>query len=105
MRTAYGADVSFYAPFDLRIVTPRLELCAATDDVLEQLAPLVRSGEAMADPPPWDDPSSFYEADPDVRVRKWLQGVWRGRGTVRPEARRRDDIEMSGVDECRAMLT
>lgn len=23
--------------------------------------------------------------DPDVRVQKWLQGVWRGRGTVKPE--------------------
>lgn len=39
----------------------------------------------MADPPPWDDPSSFYEPDPDVRVQKWMQGIWRGRGTVRPD--------------------
>lgn len=36
----------------------------------------------MADPPPWDDPCSFYEADPDVRVRQWMQGIWRARGTV-----------------------
>ena len=36
----------------------------------------------MADPPPWDDPCSFYEPDPDVRVRQWLQGIWRGRGSV-----------------------
>ena len=25
---------------------------------------------------------SLYEDDPDVRVQKWLQGIWRGRGTV-----------------------
>lgn len=28
---------------------------------------------------------SLYEEDPDVRVRKWLQGIWRGRGSVTPE--------------------
>ena len=57
----------------------------AERDLLERLAPIVRSGKATADPPPWDDPSSFYEPDPDVRVQKWLQGIWRGRGTVKPE--------------------
>lgn len=77
--------VSLYSPLDVRVVTPRLELRGATDDLLERLAPLVRSGKAMADPPPWDDPCPFYEPDPDVRVRKWLQGIWRGRGTVSPE--------------------
>lgn len=77
--------MSLYPPLAVRVATPRLELRGATDDLLERLAPLVRSGMAMADPPPWDDPSSFYEPDPDVRVRKWLQGVWRGRGTVRPD--------------------
>ncbi len=78
--------MSLYPPLDVRVVTPRLELRGATDDLLEQLAPLVGSGMAMADPPPWDDPSAFYEPDPDVRVRKWMQGVWRKRGTVRPDA-------------------
>lgn len=77
--------MSPYPPLDLRIVTPRLELQGATDDLLERLAPAVRFGKATADPPPWDDPSAFYEPDPDVRVRKWLQGIWRGRGTVRPD--------------------
>ncbi|WP_217999715.1 GNAT family N-acetyltransferase [Curtobacterium ammoniigenes] len=28
---------------------------------------------------------SLYEEDPNVRVRKWLQGVWRGRGSVTPD--------------------
>lgn len=78
--------MSLYPPLDVSIATPRLELRGATDELLERLAPLVRNGGAMADPPPWDDPSSFYESDPDVRVQKWLQGVWRGRGTVRPDA-------------------
>lgn len=76
--------MSSYPPLDVRVVTPRLELRGATDDLLEELAPLVRLGKATADPPPWDDPSAFYEPDPDVRVQKWLRGVWRGRGTVRP---------------------
>ncbi len=77
--------MSLYPPFDARIITPRLELHGATDDLLERLAPAVAAGKAMADPPPWDDPSSFYEPDPNVRVQKWLQGIWRGRGTVRPD--------------------
>ncbi|MGI3785495.1 MAG: GNAT family N-acetyltransferase [Janthinobacterium lividum] len=25
---------------------------------------------------------SLYESDPDVRVQKWLQGIWRGRGAA-----------------------
>lgn len=78
--------VALYPPLGVRVVTPRLELRGATDDLLDRLAPLVRSGKAMADPPPWDDPSPFYESDPDVRVRSWLQGIWRGRGTVRRDA-------------------
>lgn len=77
--------MSSYPPLDVRVVTPRLELRGATDDLLERLAPVVRSGKATADPPPWDDPSAFYESDADGRVHKWLQGIWRGRGTVRPE--------------------
>ncbi|MCP3876835.1 MAG: GNAT family N-acetyltransferase [Sulfitobacter sp.] len=76
--------MSFYPPLGLRVVTERLELRGATDELLERLAPVVRAGKATADPPPWDDPSSFYEPDPDTRVQKWLQGIWRGRGTVRP---------------------
>ena len=78
--------MALYAPLNVQISTLRLELRGATDDRLEALAPLVAAGKATADPPPWDDPSAFYETDPDVRVAKWLQGVWRGRGTVRPDA-------------------
>ncbi|MEP1123887.1 MAG: GNAT family protein [Ilumatobacter sp.] len=78
--------MSIYAPLNLRVATPRIELLGATDDLLESLAPLVAAGKATADPPPWDDPSAFYEPDPDIRVQQWLRAVWRSRGTVRPDA-------------------
>lgn len=78
--------MSLYPPLNVRVATPRLELRGATDELLDALAPLVAAGEAMADPPPWDDPSAFYEPDPEVRVQRWMQAIWRGRGTVRPDA-------------------
>ncbi len=78
--------LSPYPPLNVRVVTPRLELLGATDELLEQLAPLVRGGKATADPAPWDDPSPFYIEDPDLRVQQWMRGIWRGRGTLRPDA-------------------
>ena len=80
----YLERMSLYPPLNVRIVTPQLELLGATDELLDRLAPLVRSGQAMADPPPWDDPCAFYETDPDTRVQQWMQGIWRGRSTVSP---------------------
>jgi RimJ/RimL family protein N-acetyltransferase len=74
-----------YAPLNVTVVTPRIELRAATDDLLEELVPLVRAGQADAEPPPFDDPMSLYESDPDSRVDKWLQAVWRSRGRVEPD--------------------
>lgn len=71
-----------YAPLQVRVATPRIELVGATDERLEQLQRVVWEGKATADPGPYDDPMSLYEDDPDVRVRKWLQGIWRGRGSV-----------------------
>lgn len=73
---------ALYPPLQVRVVTPRLELRGASDDLLAELAPLVRAGKADADPPPYDDPFWAYEPDPDRRVERWLQGIWRGRGTV-----------------------
>lgn len=32
-----------------------------------------------------DDPMSLHEEDTDMCVRKWLQGIWRGRGSVTSE--------------------
>lgn len=71
-----------YAPLNVTVTTPRIELQGATDDALAELVPLVREGQADADPPPFDDPMSLYESDPDTRVQKWLQAIWRGRGHV-----------------------
>jgi len=75
-----------YPLLDVRVTTPTLELRGATDNLLEELADAVRDGKAHADPAPYDDPSSFYEPDPDLRVAKWLRAIWRGRGKVEPEA-------------------
>lgn len=71
-----------YPPLDVRVSTPRLELRGATDELLEELVPAVREGHADAVPPPFDDPMSLYESDPALRVHKWLQGIWRGRGSI-----------------------
>lgn len=71
-----------YAPLHLRVSTPQIELVGATDNLLERLEPIVRAGKAIAEPAPYDDPMSLYEKDPEIRVQKWLQSVWRGRGIV-----------------------
>lgn len=73
-----------YAPLNVSVTTPRIELRGAADDLLEELAPLVRAGQAEASPPPYDDPISLYESDPDERVNAWLQAIWRNRGKVEP---------------------
>ncbi|RZT17202.1 RimJ/RimL family protein N-acetyltransferase [Kribbella sp. VKM Ac-2569] len=75
-----------YPLFDVRVSTPKLELRGATDDLLDQLAEDVRAGKTHADPLPYDDPISLYEPDPDLRVAKWLQAIWRGRGRVEADA-------------------
>ena len=75
-----------YPLLDVRVSTPTLELRGATDGLLDQLADVVRSGKTHADPAPYDDPMSFYETDPDLRVAKWLRAIWRGRGRVEPDA-------------------
>lgn len=74
-----------YPLLDVRVVTPTLELRGATDELLDQLAEVVRAGRTHADPAPYDDPMSFYEPDPDMRVAKWLRAIWRRRGTVEPD--------------------
>jgi RimJ/RimL family protein N-acetyltransferase len=74
-----------YPLLDIRVTTLALELRGATDELLDQLAGLVRSGKTHAHPAPYDDPMSFYETDPDLRVAKWLRAIWRGRGKVEPE--------------------
>jgi RimJ/RimL family protein N-acetyltransferase len=78
--------VESYPLLDVRVSTPALELRGATDELLDRVAPLVRAGKTQADPPPYDDPMSFYEPDPDLRVATWLRAIWRGRGKVDPDA-------------------
>lgn len=74
-----------YAPLNVTVATPRLELRGATDDLVAALIPLVRAGQADADPPPFDDPISFYDSDPDARAEKWLRALWRARARVEPD--------------------
>ena len=74
--------MKLYAPLDVAVTTPRLQLRGATDDLLAGLAPLVRAGQADASPAPYDDPISLYDSDPDLRVEKWLRAVWRHRSGV-----------------------
>ncbi|GAA3116162.1 RimJ/RimL family protein N-acetyltransferase [Kribbella aluminosa] len=71
-----------YPLLDVRVGTPVLELRAATDELLDQLAPVVHAGKMHAEPTPYDDPISFFETDPDLRVAKWLRSMWRGRGNI-----------------------
>lgn len=85
-----------YPLLDVRVATPRLELRGATDELLDQLADVVRAGKTHADPAPYDDPMSFYEDDPDVRVAKWLRAIWRRRGTVDADAWRLHFVVMLG---------
>lgn len=75
-----------YPLLDVRISTPALELRGATDELLDELAEVVRAGKTHADPAPYDDPMSFYEPDPDLRVAAWLRAIWRSRGRVEPGA-------------------
>ena len=77
--------VQSYPLLNVSVSTPSVRLRAATDDLLDELAPLVREGKADADPPPYDDPISLYEADPELRVQKWLRSIWRGRSRVEPD--------------------
>ncbi|GIE78815.1 hypothetical protein Aph02nite_47650 [Actinoplanes philippinensis] len=70
-----------YPPLNVTVVTPRLTLAGASDDLLERLVPLVRAGIADTEPWPFDDPMSFY-ADSPQREWRWLRGIWAGRGRV-----------------------
>jgi RimJ/RimL family protein N-acetyltransferase len=74
-----------YSLLAVRVSTPTLELHGATDELLDQLAEVVRAGKTHADPAPYDDPMSFYEPDPDLRVASWLRAIWRRRGSVEPD--------------------
>ena len=72
-----------YPPLHLEVRTPRLALRGATDDLLEQLVPVVRAGVVADDEAPFDDPSSHYEESP-TREWRWLRRVWAARSRCEP---------------------
>lgn len=92
--SSVSMSLPLYPPLSLKVLTPRLALHGATDELLARLLPAVREGVA-GPPDPFDDPMSLYEDNP-VRERKWLQAIWRGRGSVRPEAWRLYFVVMLG---------
>jgi RimJ/RimL family protein N-acetyltransferase len=72
-----------YPPLHVEVTTPRLKLRGATDDLLEQLMPVVRAGVVRDDELPFDDPISHYEESP-TREWRWVRSVWRARSRVEP---------------------
>lgn len=70
-----------YPPLNVQVHTPRLSLLGATDELLEQLVPVVRTGVVTTPPWPFDDPMSLYKDSPD-REWAWLRGIWAGRAKV-----------------------
>ena len=74
-----------YPPLHVEVRTPRLALRGATDELLQQLLPIVRTGIVGEDEAPFDDPMSHYEQSP-AREWRWLRGVWAARARVEPNA-------------------
>jgi len=72
-----------YPPLHVEVRTPRLTLRGATDDLLEELFPVVRRGVVREDEVPFDDPISHYEHSP-AREWRWLRGIWAARARVEP---------------------
>jgi len=70
-----------YPPLNVQVHTPLLSLLGATDELLEQLLPVVRKGVVTAPPWPFDDPMSLYKDNPD-REWAWLRAIWAGRAKV-----------------------
>ena len=70
-----------YPPLNVAITTPLLTLAGATDDLLEQLTPVVRAGVVADDEAPFDDPMTLYLDGPD-REWRWRRTIWTGRGQV-----------------------
>src|SRR4026207_840548 len=74
-----------YPPCDLAVRTPLVELRGATDDLLEELVPVIRAGVYDPQGPlPFDDPMSFYEDSPP-REWRWFRALWAGRSRLEPD--------------------
>ncbi len=72
-----------YPPLHVEVTTPWLRLRGATDELLEELVPIVRGGIVGDDEMPFDDPISHYEQPPS-REWRFLRGVWAARARVEP---------------------
>ncbi len=81
----YEGVIHSYPLFDLAVRTPKLELRAATDELLEQIVPFVAAGIFdPGQPPPFDDPMSLYDDSPS-REWRWRRAIWAGRARVEPD--------------------
>jgi RimJ/RimL family protein N-acetyltransferase len=75
---------NMWPPFDLRIVTPRVELRLARDDELVELAQLAAAGIHPPDEMPFAVP---WTREPSPRLeRGFLQFHWRMRSALTPES-------------------
>ena len=69
--------------FGLSVITPRVELRYATDDLLLELTGV--AGDVIAPGTlPFDGDASFYDPTP-VGRRRWLAGQWGARARTSPE--------------------
>ncbi len=73
-----------YPPLNVTVMTPRLALTGAADDLLERLVPVIRGGVIGPREKPFDDPMSLYEDSPQ-REWLWLRRIWNGRARVDPQ--------------------
>jgi RimJ/RimL family protein N-acetyltransferase len=71
--------------FDLRILTPRLELRVSTDDDLDALADLAAAGIHGPDEMPFGGPSPWTEQEQPALQRGLLQWFWRKRAELSPD--------------------
>jgi prepilin-type N-terminal cleavage/methylation domain-containing protein len=82
--TVAAVLVAMAAP-SFRDVIDKSKLRGATDDLLEELVPVIRAGVYdTRGPLPFDDPMSFYEDSP-MREWRWLRAIWAGRSRVEPD--------------------
>jgi RimJ/RimL family protein N-acetyltransferase len=75
---------TYWPLFDLRVVTPRVELRPASDEDLAELAALAADGVHDPDFMPFAIP--WTEGGPDAAARSTLQFNWRIRAEWKPEA-------------------
>ncbi|HET6909332.1 MAG TPA: GNAT family protein [Mycobacteriales bacterium] len=73
-----------YPPLQIEVTTPMLRLRGATDQLLEELIPIVRAGVVSDEDAPFDDPMSLYDSSPS-REWRWMRAIWAARARVEPD--------------------